>query len=97
MTYPYLLCSELLISATLIRFDSLPIRIYVTVTDNYAFLVAEAQVTTQPNRYLMIATSGGLNQQRTGVSFYASIFIVKQVFDIWLLFSFQNLFLFILS
>jgi len=34
---------------------------------NYVFRVAEAQVITQPNRYLMIATSGGLNQQRTGV------------------------------
>lgn len=30
---------------------------------------SEAEVNTQPNRYLMIATSGGLNQQRTGVRF----------------------------
>lgn len=37
------------------------------MTDNYAFRVAEAQVITLPNRYLLIATSGGLNQQRTGV------------------------------
>ncbi|XP_044488927.1 protein ROOT HAIR SPECIFIC 17 [Mangifera indica] len=27
-----------------------------------------AEVKTQPNRYLMIATSGGLNQQRTGIT-----------------------------
>uniref|UniRef100_A0A453CMS2 Uncharacterized protein n=1 Tax=Aegilops tauschii subsp. strangulata TaxID=200361 RepID=A0A453CMS2_AEGTS len=29
---------------------------------------ADAKAVTEPNRYLMIATSGGLNQQRTGVS-----------------------------
>lgn len=27
----------------------------------------EADAITRPNRYLLIATSGGLNQQRTGV------------------------------
>lgn len=34
---------------------------------------------TVPNRYLLIATSGGLNQQRTGVSFcnYVLFFIRK--------------------
>lgn len=30
--------------------------------------VIAADVKTHHNRYLMIATSGGLNQQRTGVS-----------------------------
>ncbi|XP_010943931.1 O-fucosyltransferase 16 [Elaeis guineensis] len=29
---------------------------------------AKAKAITQPNRYLMIATSGGLNQQRTGIT-----------------------------
>ncbi|XP_043715082.1 O-fucosyltransferase 16-like [Telopea speciosissima] len=29
---------------------------------------ARAEAITQPNRYLMIATSGGLNQQRTGIT-----------------------------
>lgn len=33
------------------------------------FNVAAADVKTHSNRYLLIATSGGLNQQRTGVSF----------------------------
>jgi hypothetical protein len=28
---------------------------------------ADAKAVTESNRYLMIATSGGLNQQRTGV------------------------------
>lgn len=46
-------------------FDS----IHINLTSNYGFPVADAQVITQPNRYLMIATSGGLNQQRTGVIF----------------------------
>jgi len=40
---------------------------------NYGFPVADAQVITQPNRYLIIATSGGLNQQRTGVIFLISV------------------------
>lgn len=31
-------------------------------------LVAAAELNIQSNRYLLIATSGGLNQQRTGVS-----------------------------
>lgn len=34
--------------------------------DNLMSVVA-AESKTQPNRYLLIATSGGLNQQRTGV------------------------------
>jgi len=29
---------------------------------------ADSNITTQTDRYLMIVTSGGLNQQRTGVS-----------------------------
>lgn len=32
---------------------------------------AAAEMNTEPNRYLLIATSGGLNQQRTGVSLYS--------------------------
>lgn len=52
---------------------------------------AAAEKKTQPNRYLLIATSGGLNQQRTGVSylsctlshafFYCSFFISLVFFD----------------
>ncbi|MBA0642677.1 hypothetical protein Goklo_027026 [Gossypium klotzschianum] len=34
---------------------------------NYAVYVSAADMKTHPNRYLMIATSGGLNQQRTGI------------------------------
>lgn len=30
----------------------------------------DSNITTQPERYLMIVTSGGLNQQRTGVSVF---------------------------
>lgn len=36
---------------------------------NHVDGIAEAEVVTHPKRYLAIATSGGLNQQRTGVSF----------------------------
>ena len=36
---------------------------------SYVVYVLAAGVKTHPNRYLLIATSGGLNQQRTGVSF----------------------------
>ena len=35
---------------------------------------AEAEAVTHLNRYLAIATSGGLNQQRTGVIFWTCIF-----------------------
>jgi hypothetical protein len=31
---------------------------------------ADSNITTKPDRYLMIVTSGGLNQQRTGVMFH---------------------------
>jgi hypothetical protein len=31
---------------------------------------ADSSITIQTNRYLMIVTSGGLNQQRTGVMFH---------------------------
>lgn len=34
------------------------------------FILAEVENVTHPNRYLAIATSGGLNQQRTGVTFF---------------------------
>jgi hypothetical protein len=39
-------------------------------------LVAGADVKTHPNRYLLIATSGGLNQQRTGVSFLSHVLFI---------------------
>lgn len=32
-----------------------------------AMHIAAAEMKTEPNRYLLIETSGGLNQQRTGV------------------------------
>ncbi|KAE8724900.1 hypothetical protein F3Y22_tig00009308pilonHSYRG00001 [Hibiscus syriacus] len=34
---------------------------------SYVVYVSAADMKTRPNRYLMIATSGGLNQQRTGI------------------------------
>ncbi|KAK8668388.1 hypothetical protein V6N13_105843 [Hibiscus sabdariffa] len=34
---------------------------------SYVVYVSAADLKTHPNRYLMIATSGGLNQQRTGI------------------------------
>lgn len=37
------------------------------------FLVVDAKAVTRNDRYLVIATSGGLNQQRTGVSFMTSL------------------------
>ena len=40
-------------------------------------IAAEANAITHPNRYLLIATSGGLNQQRTGVISLACIFLVE--------------------
>lgn len=53
--------------------------------------MAEAHVTTRPNRYLLIATSGGLNQQRTGVFLWSTVIIintaiVKHEFHIWIYF-----------
>lgn len=43
----------------------------------FSHIVAEANVITHPNRYLLIATSGGLNQQRTGVMSLAWIFLFE--------------------
>ena len=42
----------------------------------FSHIAAEASAITHPNRYLLIATSGGLNQQRTGVMPRACIFLV---------------------
>lgn len=41
---------------------------FCMIPDTVTF--AAAEVNTHPNRYLMIATSGGLNQQRTGVNIF---------------------------
>lgn len=37
-----------------------------------AMHIAAAEMKTEPNRYLLIETSGGLNQQRTGVYIFSS-------------------------
>ncbi|XP_039843644.1 O-fucosyltransferase 16-like [Panicum virgatum] len=34
----------------------------------------DSSITTQPDRFLIVVTSGGLNQQRTGVRFFSSCF-----------------------
>ena len=51
------------------------LEIVLTVSLNSFYLkqllfqnCVDSNITTQPDRYLMIVTSGGLNQQRTGVS-----------------------------
>lgn len=43
---------------------------YSVVNFMYECMIVDAEAVTYPNRYLMIATSGGLNQQRTGVIFF---------------------------
>ncbi|XP_047312699.1 protein ROOT HAIR SPECIFIC 17-like [Impatiens glandulifera] len=40
----------------------------MNLNETIYMLSAAAEVKTDPNRYLMIATSGGLNQQRTGIT-----------------------------
>lgn len=50
------------------------IKIYFTVD------FVEAKWKTNPHRFLLIATSGGLNQQRTGVSYVTSTWLVEYLF-----------------
>ncbi|EYU42230.1 hypothetical protein MIMGU_mgv1a025229mg [Erythranthe guttata] len=39
----------------------------IVLTRCYESHIAAAEINTEPNRYLLIAASGGLNQQRTGI------------------------------
>jgi hypothetical protein len=54
-----------LIDAARVLGANLPIKAYILFLSIYGSIDAEA--VTKSDRYLMIATSGGLNQQRTGV------------------------------
>ena len=56
----------------------------------FLFILAEVEEVTHPNRYLAIATSGGLNQQRTGVSVFTFVAFLIIMIGLIVVESFRN-------